>query len=225
MISDINMIAELLKSKSLLIFDFDGVLADSVEVKTEAFAQMYSQYGNKIITNVVNHHRKNGGMSRYEKFKFYHREYLSQDLSDHEIKLMGKEFSNLVVRKVIASNEIERASLFLEQNYKHKEFAINSATPEEEMVKIAKSRLVDHYFSLVYGSPASKEENLRKILKTLNYKKEHAVFFGDASSDMKAAENLDMDFIGIGKGIVKSLQNKKRHYHMNNFERITRLDT
>ena len=107
MISDTNMIIELIKSKDLLIFDFDGVLADSVEVKTEAFAQMYSQFGNKIMKNVINHHRKHGGMSRYEKFKFYHREYLSHNLSEHEIKLMGSEFSNLVVKKVSGSKEIK----------------------------------------------------------------------------------------------------------------------
>ena len=48
-----------------LIFDFDGVLADSVEVKTRAFAKLFQSYGPEIEDRVVKYHRNNGGMSRY----------------------------------------------------------------------------------------------------------------------------------------------------------------
>lgn len=224
MITDIYMILQLIKSKKVLVFDFDGVLADSVEVKTEAFAQMYSEYGEDIINNVIDHHREYGGMSRFEKFKFYHKEFLNKVLSEKELIKMANHFSELVVSKVIDSKEIPQAGKFLEQQFNtEKVFAINSATPEEEINTIVKSRSIDKYFSVVLGSPSSKEENLRNILKILKVDKDEAIFFGDASSDMKAAEMLDIDFIGIGENILKLLQNKKRHYHMNNFEKITRL--
>ncbi|MEE9509964.1 MAG: HAD hydrolase-like protein [Candidatus Bathyarchaeia archaeon] len=48
-------------------FDFDGVLADSVEVKTRAFAKLFESYGPEIQARVVEHHRKNGGMTRKDK--------------------------------------------------------------------------------------------------------------------------------------------------------------
>ena len=35
-------------------FDFDGVIKDSVDCKTEAFESMYSKYGNQIAEKVKN---------------------------------------------------------------------------------------------------------------------------------------------------------------------------
>jgi len=39
-----------------LFFDFDGVLADSVEVKTDAFSKLFEKFGPEIQAKVVEHH-------------------------------------------------------------------------------------------------------------------------------------------------------------------------
>ena len=52
-----------------IFFDFDGVILNSVNVKTEAFRDMYKQYGDDIAQKVVNHHLANGGVSIFEKFR------------------------------------------------------------------------------------------------------------------------------------------------------------
>ena len=67
-----TMIDDLIKSKLLFIFDFDGVLVDSVELKTIAFVHLYEEYGSHIVDLVIAFHCKNGGMSRFEKFKYFH---------------------------------------------------------------------------------------------------------------------------------------------------------
>ena len=67
-----------------VIFDFDGVIVQSLEAKSEAFRMLYNEYGNDIAKKVVKHHQKNGGISRYEKFKHYHKKYLGINLKDHE---------------------------------------------------------------------------------------------------------------------------------------------
>ena len=41
-----------------IIFDFDGVLAESLEIKSHAFKKMYINYGEKFAENVVDHHKK-----------------------------------------------------------------------------------------------------------------------------------------------------------------------
>ena len=76
-----------------IIFDFDGVIAESVEVKTEAFAALYKPYGNEIVEKVVEHNNANGGISRFEKFKLYHKLYLDTDLTDSDIERMSDKFS------------------------------------------------------------------------------------------------------------------------------------
>ena len=70
-----------LEQFSAIFFDFDGVIAESVEIKTEAFREMYISYGKEISEGVVNHHLANGGMSRFKKFPFYHDRFLNQKLS------------------------------------------------------------------------------------------------------------------------------------------------
>ena len=59
-----------------IIFDFDGVILDSVDVKTKAFKQMYSIYGDDVMRKVVDYHLLNGGISRYKKFKYFHENFL-----------------------------------------------------------------------------------------------------------------------------------------------------
>jgi len=62
-----------------IIFDFDGVICESVDIKTGAFYEMYLPYGEMIAQKVKEHHIQNGGMSRYDKF-----EYLEKN--HHKIK-------------------------------------------------------------------------------------------------------------------------------------------
>ena len=48
-----------------IIFDFDGVLVESVDVKTRAFCDMYSKYGEEIVEKVKEYHLSHGGISRF----------------------------------------------------------------------------------------------------------------------------------------------------------------
>ena len=104
-----------------IIFDFDGVIAESVNVKTEAFAKMYNQYGNEVVKKVVTHHLSHGGISRFEKFKFYHKEYFGIELTNQQLQELANQFSELVVQKVIAAPYVPGALEFIQNNYKYYE--------------------------------------------------------------------------------------------------------
>ena len=58
----------------------------------------------------------------------------------------------------------------------------------------------------VYGAPANKKENLKKILNDCSATVENSVFFGDARSDLNAALSLQMNFVGVGERIRKELE-------------------
>ena len=68
-----------------IIFDFDGVILDSVDVKTRAFESIYLPYGQEIAAEVVAHHEAHGGVSRYQKFRLYHQKYLGLDINDEQL--------------------------------------------------------------------------------------------------------------------------------------------
>ena len=101
-----------------IIFDFDGVIAESVQVKTEAFAALYAPYGPDIIKKVVDHHAANGGMSRFKKIKLYHKSYLNKIITDREITELANQFSKMVINKVIASPYVPGALEFIQSSYK-----------------------------------------------------------------------------------------------------------
>ena len=156
---------DLVVDKKIIVFDFDGVLVDSVHVKTSAFEQMYLAYGSSVVGKVRSHHKQNGGMSRFKKFKYYHETYLSKKLDSEEIERMSEQFSALVIDKVVSSDWIPGAEGFLQKLYEKKiSCVIVSATPQREIELIVKKRGMAKYFSEVYGSPTSKYENLVNIL-------------------------------------------------------------
>ena len=50
---------------------FDGVIKESVSVKTDAFVDLFRPYGRDVCEQVRKHHLANGGMSRYQKMPTY----------------------------------------------------------------------------------------------------------------------------------------------------------
>ncbi len=60
-----------LKSYKNLIFDCDGIILNSNKIKTDAFKEVVSHYGDKVAEELVNFHVMNGGISRYEKFNYF----------------------------------------------------------------------------------------------------------------------------------------------------------
>jgi len=219
LIEDTKIIHDFLESKELLVFDFDGVLADSVEIKTDAFAEIYKPFGENIVAKVVDYHRRNGGMSRFDKFKHYHSSYLDLQLSDYQLLKLSEQFSALVVNAVIASNEVPGANNFLQyQCLNNKKCIINSATPQKEICQIIDKRGMTKYFNGIYGSPSSKYDNLILALSNSEVSYKDVVFFGDAKSDLQAADTLQIDFVGVGKKMHDLLISlDAQYYFINDF--------
>ena len=59
------------KEIKAIIFDFDGTICDSLQVKAEAFGEVYSEYGEDISLKVIDHHNNNLGVPREIKFKYF----------------------------------------------------------------------------------------------------------------------------------------------------------
>ena len=178
-----------------IIFDFDGVISESVEIKTEAFRDMYTLYGKEVSDKVVDHHLKNGGMSRFEKIPFYHRSFLGKDLSKSQIVDLSNKFSNLVIKKVAECPLVKGSLSLLSLLYREKLLFISTGTPEKEINQILKKRKLNKYFIEILGSPSSKEDHIKTILRKYKLKKTDILFIGDAETDMKAAETFHINFI------------------------------
>jgi HAD superfamily hydrolase (TIGR01549 family) len=187
-----------------VIFDFDGVILDSVDVKTKAFAKMFREYGPEVEKRVVEYHLNNGGVSRFDKFRYYYEEILNKPVNEEIIKRLSKQFSNLVVDGILASPFIPGAKESLE-NLKKKEIPcyIVSATPYDEINLIVGKKELKGYFKEVHGSPRKKWEICREIITKENYNPQNCLFIGDAMSDYEAAQKNGICFLGIvGNGEI-----------------------
>ena len=131
-------------------FDFDGVLVESVDVKTKAYARLFEEYGEGVVSRVVDYHLTNGGVSRFVKFRVIYSEILNKPLSEKKFQSLCDEFSNIVVDEVVAAPWVEGAREFLENNKNRYLFFIVSGTPQDELRSIVRRREMDHYFCEVF---------------------------------------------------------------------------
>ena len=200
-----------------LIFDFDGVIAESVQVKTNAFAKLYSNYGKKIVAKVTQHHEENGGMSRYKKFKYYHCNFLNISLDTEEINNLADRFSNLVKHEVINAPYVTGSLNFIKNNHtKYKQF-ISTGTPTNEIKYILKKRKINNYFLDTYGSPQEKVSHIENIKDKYSLRPNEMIFFGDSRSDMEAAINSKVKFILIRHKFNVELVNNYNGIIINDF--------
>jgi HAD superfamily hydrolase (TIGR01549 family) len=179
-----------------ILFDFDGVLAECMDVKTEAFAQLFEEFGNDIVKKVVNHHIENGGISRYKKIQYYYSDFLNKEISKDKVNQIAQKFSDLVVKKVIESDWVKGAKEFLEKYISKLDFYVVSGTPQEELDLIIKKRDMGKYFKEIYGSPKTKAEIANIIIEESNYDKKKVLYIGDSLSDYKNAMEANIQFLG-----------------------------
>jgi HAD superfamily hydrolase (TIGR01549 family) len=177
-----------------IFFDFDGVLAESVNIKTDAFKQMYLYKGEGFAKKVEKYHLENGGVSRYEKFKVFNGEWLKEEINQQKIDELAQKFSDLVIDGVVNAPEVFGAFDFLNSSEMYKKYII-TGTPTVEIKPILKRRKMDHFFEGVFGSPEKKGFWVKHILKNEKVSANECVFIGDALADYNAAIHNNVPFI------------------------------
>lgn len=181
---------------SAVIFDFDGVILESVKVKTDAFIELFSDYPEHLDA-IVAYHENNMGISRYQKFAWIYQELLGIMLSPSEEKRLGQQFSALVLEKLLACPFVPGTLELLEELKRRRIPAfIASGTPQDELEWLVQQRGLASYFQEVWGSPAEKPEIIEKLIATYELDRNRLYFIGDALSDYVAAKTTGIRFIG-----------------------------
>ena len=182
--------------KKMIVFDFDGVLVDSVEIKTLAFQEMYADLSPSVVDEVGKYHQDHGGVSRFEKFRLFEARFRNYQPSQEQIEELANRFSDIVKQKVVSAAEFEGASKLLNK-FAQSELllGVNTGTPQIEMMEILQRRGWRDYFDVVKGSPDSKVANFEFILDKFELTPDELVFVGDAQTDMDAADKMGVDFL------------------------------
>ena len=181
-----------------IIFDWDGVITDSVNIKTQAFCELYHEYGDTVVNQVKEYHLAHGGTSRFDKFRYFHKHFLNITLDETEVQILAEKFSQLVFDLVIKAPYIKGALETIVSEYeKGTLLFVVSGTPTDEIIAIAQARNVSRYFREILGSPEKKPAWVKYILNKYTLDPDKCLFIGDANEDYYAALENGLHFLGI----------------------------
>jgi len=185
-----------LTNYNFLIFDCDGVLFDSNKVKTEGFRFALQKYPKKEVDKLISFHQKQGGISRYEKFKYFFSEILNLDDYKKNYKESLLRFSSYMEKELFNVNFVEGVQGFIDYCWqKQIRLYIVSGGDQLELNRLIEKKKISMYFSMLLGSPISKAENLEKVLQ--NEKNKKGMFIGDSRVDYFCAIEQDLDFMFV----------------------------
>ena len=177
-----------------IIFDFDGVLVESANIKTEAFREIFSKWPDKMGDS-VEYHLKNMGISRYVKFRYFYENILGEPYSEKIGQELGRQFSVIVLDKIKKAPLVNGTIDFLKKWHNEYQLFIASGTPQDELQDIVSNKGIERFFCSIYGTPATKFEIVKGVLETYSLSKDQVAFVGDAESDKKAAVDSGIHFI------------------------------
>lgn len=204
------MIDMLYKNPKAYFLDFDGVVVESADIKTEAFYDLYLPYGLDVAQRAKDYHLQFQGITRYKKFKEIHSQYLGEQLSDAKLEELSWAFSSLVLSKILICPLVDGIIEFLKKQQKEGvPVFLLSATPYDELLRITEQRNLSSYFRKQYGAPWTKPAAGEEIIAEHNLIRDQIIFIGDSPSDLEAAQELGVNFIGRldGKVVVSEFSN------------------
>lgn len=189
-----------------IVFDCDGVILDSVPVKTRAFARIAAPYGQEAQDRFVMYHSLHGGVSRYKKFQWFYNEVLGREISDEESEKLGRLFSEYALDEVRRCPLIPGIQEVLDTWKGRLPLYVCSGAPHEEVLAVLQERKLDHYFVSIHGSPPAKAKLLGQIVAPLPLTPQDVLMVGDAPTDRDAAEEVGTLFYGVGSDIKPALE-------------------
>ncbi|NLW91128.1 MAG: HAD family hydrolase [Syntrophomonadaceae bacterium] len=178
-----------------IIFDFDGVILESADIKTRAFAILFGKDYPDKVSEIVDYHISNMGISRYVKFRHIYDKILGLPLSDDQETKLGEDFTSIVMDEVLKAPYVPGAFEFIEKNHMAYPLFIASGTPQKELEYIVEKRRLKDYFTEIHGTPGSKTEIIGDLLNRYELRPDRVIFVGDAESDWLAAQNTGVCFV------------------------------
>jgi phosphoglycolate phosphatase-like HAD superfamily hydrolase len=177
---------ELFDGVQAVVFDFDGVILESANIKTEAFLELFADYPEHQAA-VLQFHLNNLGISRYVKFRYVVEELVGRPYTASDQEQLGAAFSDLVLEKILCCPFVPGALETLQALQGCLPAFVASGTPQAELEHIVAERGLGEYFLEVAGTPRKKAEILEDILHRYGWRPPEMLMIGDGLSDYQAA--------------------------------------
>jgi len=192
-----------------IFWDFDGVLMDSMPIRNKGFELVLASFPEDQVAQLMDFHLKNGGLSRYVKFRYFFENIRNERISERQVFEYAGRFSEIMLEKLADKRLfIEDSISFVKQNFKKYSMHIVSGSDQTELRQICSELSLDQYFLSINGSPANKKEILNSLFADYQLKKGDCIFIGDSVNDFEAAKAFDLLFIGYNNLSLKPISDR-----------------
>lgn len=203
--------------KSLIIFDFDGTIANTEEASYKVYEQMTQIYGVPQMSK--------------EELKAYKKKPLKQRIKETGIpyyllpKIMSESQSKLT-QFMQDAYPFDGIPFLLEKLSKTNKLVVVSSNNKKIIKKFLKDHDID-VFEKVYGGAAlfGKSAMIKKAIKKMKTKVKHALYVGDETRDYQACKELKLDMIGVSWGYedISVLESEQLPYIANTPEHVLEM--
>lgn len=181
-----------------ILFDFDGVILDSMPVRDFGFREIFKEFDKELVAKLIEYNNLNGGLSRYVKIRYFYEELLEKTISEEKVRELSQKFSE-IMRKELPNKKymIKETVKFIEDNHKKYNLHIVSGSDGDELRFLCKELEIDKFFLSIDGSPTPKNQLVAHVLQENNYLENETILIGDSINDYEAAKVNNIDFYGF----------------------------
>ena len=186
------MISE--RDPSKVVFDFDGVLVNSNELKQECFLKVANLYGDQIFERFKQYCERHPGETRFQKMRWLERELNADSIEISRDQLVAQY--SYCVKTGLQNVEYVEDLHELKQNGPSVPWSIVSNAPSDEIRWYLEQRgWIDLFEDGIYGAPRPKADVFEEEYNTSD--RQQMLFLGDSQSDFEVAKEFDIDFVFV----------------------------
>ena len=189
-----------------ILFDFDGVIIDSMPIREAGFRLIFQDFDKYLVDKLIDYHNQNGGLSRYVKIDFFFNNILKKPIQKDQSFSYAKSFSDIMKKELVKREYLIIDSLFfIKRNYKKYNLHIVSGSDEVELQYLCNELGIATYFHSIHGSPTTKSMLVKKILLDNNYDINETILIGDSINDLDASIDNGIKFYGYNNLDLRNL--------------------
>jgi phosphoglycolate phosphatase-like HAD superfamily hydrolase len=187
-----------------LLWDFDGVILDSMPVREIGFVEIFKEFPKSQVDDLLHFHNVNGGWSRYVKIEHFFKNIAEVDYTKQDILDYAENFSKIMKKELTHPKRLIADSVdYIKHYHNVQNFHVVSGSDGTELNFLCKELGIAQYFLSIHGSPTPKIELVKNLMEKHSYDIKSTGLIGDSHNDHEAASENDILFYGYNNEKLK----------------------